>query len=147
MPEDLQTDDSQPEDTIATFEAHIEHSSGPVPPYWAMRGYEDVLSGSADRILTMAELWQRHRASYENRGLFFGFVVALALIALAAYVASLGFALASVGVVIGSIAGTAGTFVYSNRSRGQHLRERQAALQRPPRSPELSMSSKESLAD
>ncbi|MCY4146400.1 MAG: hypothetical protein OXE95_07265 [Chloroflexi bacterium] len=67
-------------------------------------------------------------------GLFFGFIAALLLIALSAYVVSLGFAWQSVGVVIGSIAGTAGTFIYSNRTRRQELTARRQA---PPARPEL----------
>ncbi len=96
-----------------------------------MRGYEDILPGSADRILTMAEREQEHQMTYENRGLVFGFMVALGLIALSAYAISLGFAWQSVSVVIGSIAGTAGTFLYSNRNRRRELREKREALQNP----------------
>ncbi len=113
------------------LDAHYERTSGPIPPPGMMRGYEDVLPGSADRILSMAEFAQRHRARYENQGMLLAFVVALILIALSAYAVSLGFAWQSVGVVIGSIASTAGTFIYSNhnRARRQELRERRAALQ------------------
>jgi len=96
-----------------------------------LREYEEVLPGSADRILTMAETAQKHRASYEHRGLVFAFLLSIFLIVLSAYIVSLGFAWQSVGVVIGSIAGTAGTFIYSNRSRRQELRERREALEHP----------------
>lgn len=102
-----------------------------------MRAYEEIHPGSADRILALVEHEQKQRASYENRGLFLGFVAALALIGLSAYIVSLGFAWQSIGVVIGSIAGTAGTFVYSNRSRRQELREKRAALQQPATAPTL----------
>ena len=71
-------------------------------------------------------------------------LAALALIALSAYVVSLGFAWQSVGVVIGSIAGTAGTFVYSSRARRLELRERRAALQQPSAPPELPDSASQS---
>ncbi len=101
-----------------------------------MRDYEDVLQGSANRILSIAEREQRFQIAYAMCGLFFGFIAALLLIALSAYVVSLGFAWQSVGVVIGSIAGTAGTFIYSNRARHRQLRERRQALQNPP-PPEL----------
>ncbi len=103
-----------------------------------MRAYEEILPGSADRILKMAEREQARQIDYDIRGLVFGFIAALCLIALSAYVVSLGFAWQSVGVVIGSIAGTAGTFIYSNRSRRQELREKRAALQQPSAAPELS---------
>ncbi len=123
---------------VVRLEQQVSFYSGPLPPPEMMRAYEDIHPGSADRILTLVEQEQKQRAFYENRGLIFGFVAAICLIALSAYVVSLGFAWQSVGVVIGSIAGTAGTFVYSNRARRQELREKREALQKPPRPPELS---------
>ena len=119
------------------LDARFERTSGPIPPPGMLREYEDILPGSADRIFAMAESAQRHRASYENRGLIFAFVLSLILIALSAYIVSLGFAWQSVGVVIGSIAGTAGTFIYSSRARRQLLRERREALRDPDSPPEL----------
>jgi len=56
---------------------------------------------------------------------------------LSAYIVSLGFAWQSVGVVIGSIAGTAGTFVYSTHSRRKALREKRDASQSQQPRPEL----------
>ncbi len=117
-------------------EAHFEQYSGPIPPPSAMRDYENVLHGSADRILSIAEREQKFQIVYAMCGLIFGFVAALLLIALSAYVVSLGFAWQSVGVVIGSIAGTAGTFIYSNRAKRLELREKRDAMRNPP-PPEL----------
>ncbi len=97
-----------------------------------MRAYEEVLPGSADRILTMAERRQRDLSRYELVGLVFGFAAAIGLIALSAFVVSLGFAWQSVGVVIGSIAGTAGTFIYSSSVRRRQLREKRDAMRNPP---------------
>ncbi len=85
----------------------------------------------------MAEREQFFQMAYAIVGLILGFVAALALIALSAYIVSLGFAWQSVGVVIGSIAGTAGTFVYSTHSRRQAQRERREALPSRPPPPEL----------
>ena len=102
-----------------------------------MQGYEDVLPGSADRILTMAELRQRQLARYETLGLVFGFLVAVALIALSAYALSLGSVAASIGVIVAGIASTAGTFIYGNHARHRQQRERREALKNPPPSPEL----------
>ncbi len=121
------------------LDARFERTSGPIPPPGMMRGYEEVLPGSADRILTMAEFAQRHRARYENRGMILAFLVALILIALSAYAISLGFASASVGVIVASIASTAGTFIYSNHSRARRLelREKRDGLRQPSIPPEL----------
>ncbi len=109
--------DTEPGNTITQVKAHFQQFSGPIPPPEMMRAYEDVLPGSADRILKMAEREQERQIDYDNRGLTLGFVAALVLIALSAYVVSMGFAWQSVGVVIGSIAGTAGTFIYSNHNQ------------------------------
>lgn len=130
-------DDGERREAVTQVEAHFEQFSGPIPPPGAMRGYEDVLPGSADRILSMAEREQKLQMAYAMLGLFLGFMAALALIALSAYIVSLGFAWQSVGVVIGSIAGTAGTFVYSTHSRRQALREKRQTMQNPPSRPEL----------
>ena len=128
--------DTKPENATRV-EAHFQQYSGPIPPPDMMRAYEEILPGSAERILNMAEREQARQINYDNRGLLFGFIAALCLIALSAYIVSLGFAWQSVGVVIGSLAGTAGTFIYSNRSRRQELREKREALQQPSAAPEL----------
>ena len=48
--------------TIAAFAAY----SGPLPPAEQIRAYEEVLPGSADRILGMAERQQAHRLELEK---------------------------------------------------------------------------------
>ena len=40
---------------------------GPIPPPSLMRGYEEILSGSADRILAMAENQASHRQYVERK--------------------------------------------------------------------------------
>lgn len=73
-----------------------ESFAGPIPPPQVLQGYENILPGSADRILTMAEGQQKHRFSLEDkaisgqvenakRGQIFAFIVFIicALIGLA----------------------------------------------------------------
>jgi len=43
------------------------HYSGPMPLPEHLKGYEDVLPGSAERILKMAENQSAHRISIENK--------------------------------------------------------------------------------
>ncbi|MCY4064428.1 MAG: DUF2335 domain-containing protein [Chloroflexi bacterium] len=119
------------------IEQHVAYYSGPLPPPEMMRGYEDVQSGSADRILATMEREQKQRARYENLGLILAFLVAVALIALSAYALTLGAVAASIGVIVTGIAGTAGTFILGNRARHRQLRERRDALQNRPPPPEL----------
>ena len=40
--------------------------SGPIPPPNIIKGYEEVLPGSADRILAMAEKQSNHRQEMEK---------------------------------------------------------------------------------
>lgn len=129
-------DDSERREVVQ-IEQHIAYYSGPLPPPEMMRDYEEILPGSADRILSSAERRQRDLARYELLGLILAFLVAMALIALSAYAISLGSLAASIGVIVASIASVAGTFVYSNRSRRQALRERREALQNQQPRPEL----------
>lgn len=60
--------------------------SGPMPPPNILDGYEKILPGAADRILTMTEIQSRHRQQMEKRmieaeardgllGILFGFML------------------------------------------------------------------------
>ena len=52
---------------IAQQQTIVQHQySGPIPPPDALKGYEDVCPGSADRILAMAEREAVHRHKYET---------------------------------------------------------------------------------
>ncbi|MCY4246499.1 MAG: DUF2335 domain-containing protein [Chloroflexi bacterium] len=126
------------------IEQQVAYYSGPLPPPSMMREYEEVLPGSADRILSLAEQQQKQYATYENRGLLFGFLAVLVLMGLSAFLASLGLASASVAVIIGGIISGAGAFIHGNRTRHHLQRERLAALQKPPPRPELPDGSSES---
>lgn len=75
--------------------------SGPLPPSQMYREYELVVPGSGERILKMAEDQQAHRIQWEKtaiseesrattRGQWFGFIVALACIGSAVYLAMSG---------------------------------------------------------
>ena len=68
-----------------------EEYSGPIPHPNILKQFEEVISGSADRILKMAEKEQEHRHEFENKiishkkimeltGLIFGFLLALIII-------------------------------------------------------------------
>lgn len=46
-----------------------ESFAGPIPPPQVLKGYEDVLPGSADRILKMAENQQQHRIEIEKKAI------------------------------------------------------------------------------
>lgn len=65
--------------------------SGPIPPPELLRGYEDILPGAADRIISMTEKQLDHRTSMEstivnrtltqkNTGMIFGFLIVLCIL-------------------------------------------------------------------
>ena len=58
--------DELPEETRETV---IASYSGPIPPPGMLKGYEKVLQGAADRILTLMELQAKHRRECETLGL------------------------------------------------------------------------------
>ena len=59
--------DSLPANQRTILMSAIQSFSGPLPPPQYYEGYEKVLPGSADRILTMTELQVNHRIKQESR--------------------------------------------------------------------------------
>ena len=125
-----------------------EQYSGPLAHPRIVSGYEKLLPGSADRILTMAELQQQHRMQQEDRGqqaaierdkraMNRGFVLALALMIVSALAINLGSDLVGFGMVATSVVSLAGVFLYSHHSTKQELRDKRAALQQPSIPPAL----------
>lgn len=91
--------------------------TGPLPPPSILAGYEQVLSGAAERIVSMAEKEQDHRHSFDNKcqktdsrdsllGILCGFVLGVA--ALVAGVIVIMRVPNKVGAVTGSVLGISG---------------------------------------
>lgn len=81
--------------------AFFSHFSGPLPAPEALAGYDRIMPGLANRIVEMAEAYQKHQIGLERdqfkaatefgrRGQWLGFGVALVGFAAAAYLGSLG---------------------------------------------------------
>ena len=75
--------------------------SGPLPPPDALRGFDAIIPGSAERILRMAEIEQNHRLDMEQKGLtaeisdtrrgqLLGALIAIVALGAAAYSAAIG---------------------------------------------------------
>lgn len=121
--------------TVRISEIVAESYSGPIPKPERLRDYEVTLPGAADRILTMAEQAASHRHDMQRGslelqtfdlrsaygrsrlGLYLGALVALAVVAVGAYMAFLGHSAEGAGVVISTVVGLAATFVYGARIR------------------------------
>ena len=91
--------------------------SGPMPPPNILSGYEKILPGAADRILTMTETQSRHRQQMEKRmieaeardgllGVLFGFALGGGCI-IAAVIMVFVYPQAA-GVISGAISGSSG---------------------------------------
>ena len=132
--------------TLAAFSAFA--YSGPLPPAEQIRAYEDVLPGSADRILSMAERQQDHRMELEKVtvheaaqrsrwGLRLGFVLALLVLAIGAVGIFTGHDVAGLAVIIGQAAILAGVFVYGRIEQRKERVEKEALTRVPPGPPAL----------
>ena len=128
---------------------------GPLPPPAALGQYDDILPGSAERIMRMAEAQAEHRIEQEQHssqqedvrvqtertavigdsrrayiGLIFGFILSLLIISLGAYSIIWGNPWVGVAAIGINIAGLAGVFVYGTNSRRRE-RERRASADSP----------------
>ena len=106
------------------FEAH----AGPLPPPAQLQQYERVLTGAADRIVTMAEKQQAHRQELEatvvkggakraNLGLWLGFIISVVVIGVGATLVMTGHEVAGITLIGVDLVALAGVFVYGRRDQ------------------------------
>jgi uncharacterized membrane protein len=99
---------------------------GPIPPPEILEGYERVLPGLADRIMTMAETQSAHRHGLERGvilfdkiksviGLCFAFLIVIAGFGAAVYLALHGQAVTAGIFTVGPLATIAGIFIYQKQ--------------------------------
>ena len=100
--------------------------SGPLPPPNILAGYDQVLPGAADRIITMAEKQLVHRQSletvivhsnisHEKLGMWFAFIITCALVLFGAYLISQGKEVAGYIAVFVPIFFNAGSYIWAKR--------------------------------
>lgn len=104
--------------------------SGPIPPPSIIKGYEEVLPGAADRIITMAEIQSKHRQDMERKmihaelrdsllGILFAFVLGVGCIVAAIIIVIC--VPENAGAIAGALVGVTGigsiiaTFIKSTR--------------------------------
>ena len=96
--------------------------SGPLPPSPMFREYEDVLPGAGDRILSMAERQAAHRQEWEKsallsaqkdlaRGQWLGFLISLAALIAATYLAMNGHVIIPLLLGGGGVSGLVANFI------------------------------------
>ena len=81
-----------------------------------LRDYEAILPGSADRLISLSERQQKHRARSEGLAQVLGFILTFGMVGLSAYAVSLGFAWESVIIINSWIVGVALIYIYNIRS-------------------------------
>ena len=120
-----------------------ESFSGPIPHPRIMAGYEQVLPGSADRILKMAERQQEHRFGLEKtsvesqqksntRGQVFGFILSFLVIIGGIVLLLLGMPILGVCLMAGMICLLAGLFIGGKISMRADLKEKRASIEAKP---------------
>ncbi len=113
--------------------------SGPIPHPEILSGYDNIVPGSADRLIIMAEREMEHRHKMESEiveaeirdshiGMVFGF--SLGILSLIAAVVAIIFAPSNAGAIIGGLLGVTGigsiigVFVKSTRIKHPDNTER-----------------------
>ncbi len=120
--------------------------SGPLPKPEILQGYNNIVPGSADRIIQMAEKQADHRMFLEktviagdakraDRGLICGTIVALCVLAGAVFVIYTGHDAAGIAVITADIAGLVSAFIYGTKSRRAE-RVQKAKIMKPPEPPD-----------
>lgn len=128
--------DKQVTATVTKIEAHY---SGPIPPPSALAKYEEIMPGSADRILRMAEIQAEHRQSLESTVIDSdvwtekaGLVAASTLGALiligSIWLISSGNDVQGFAIIIGESVFFLGVFFYSRRRRQIERSQQQEML-------------------
>ncbi len=100
--------------------------SGPLPPPEMLARYDEIIPGSAERILTMAESQSLHRRELERevvfsrialsrRGQWLGFAIAIVGLGTSAIIAIYGSALAGGIIGLGTLVSLVGVFMYGTK--------------------------------
>ena len=117
----VQAENNSKEKLEITQEYH-----GPIPHPNIIKQFEEILPGSADRILKLSENEQKHRQNLEKKavdhqirietlGLLFGFILALIIIAGGVYLLINDKSAKGFSLIIGGIAAIITPFIFSKK--------------------------------
>lgn len=104
--------------------------TGPLPPSGEFDGYEEVVPGAGDRILTMAEEEARNRRQLaraqvksgiksEKRGQWMAFFLSLAVLGCATYLIVSGYSEWGILMFFGQLIAVSGTYIMGRWGGGQ----------------------------
>jgi uncharacterized membrane protein len=119
----------------------VSRYSGPLPKPEDLAKYEQVLTGSADRIIRMAEQQATHRqnlervvvesnAAVQKWGLFCAFVIALSAIVGGILLSLKGMSGAGLASIISALVALVGVFIYGKSVQKRELKEKSDELTR-----------------
>lgn len=108
--------------------------SGPLPHPSVLKGYEEILPGAADRIITMAEKQAGHRHRLESLvlrfdevksvlGLILAFLIVTAAFVVGGYTALNGKPLFGGVISLAGLAAVVGPFIYQRRAARREEKE------------------------
>ncbi len=130
-PEVLPVGEDKPAEEIKVVGIVSQRYSGPIPHPDILRGFEEILPGSADRIIRMAEKQSEHRQEMEKKmvhaedrdsllGVIFAFLMGLGCLgvslAMVLFVPSQAGAIAAAFLGVTGIASITGAFIKNTRS-------------------------------
>ncbi len=112
-----------------------EFFSGPLPPPEILKRFNDIVPGSAERIIKMAEAQFEHRTDLEKKvinsdisrskwGQILGFIIAIAGLIVAALISIYGSQLAGGIIGVGTLASLVGVFMYGSKTRVKEREEK-----------------------
>lgn len=130
--------DGSPIDGVISYQSAMYR--GPIPPPSILKQYDELLPGSAERLMNLFEKQANHRMAMEEIvikggssraywGLACGFVISLLMLGLAGYLAAKGEAASAAIVASVDLAGLVYVFVYGTQSQRSE-REQRAKHQR-----------------
>jgi uncharacterized membrane protein len=116
--------------------------SGPLPPPEELAKYEQILPGSAHRIIAMAEQQSAHRQALEKTtinansmtqrwGLVCAFVISMTAIVGGIWLSAHGMSGAGLTSIIAALGALVGVFIYGKSQQKKELNEKQRALAEP----------------
>jgi uncharacterized membrane protein len=129
---------------IAVSQASISQFSGPLPPPDALRAYNDILPGAAERIFQMAEKQSDHRQQLENRvataqigqsnrGQLYALIIAIAFLIGSVICAVTGHEAAASVLGGGTVVSLAGAFIAGRVQQRVNLAEKNPTAALPKR--------------
>jgi uncharacterized membrane protein len=136
---------TQPRGARGTIEVRTrelsEFHAGPIPPAATLEAYEQLVPGSARRIVRNALTQSAHRRKLESEvvradirqawyGLWIGAIVAAAALLGGMGLVVFGHDVAGTTIVGTSLVGLVGVFIYGTRTRRQERDEKAAAVKR-----------------